>query len=30
MMVPPTVSDWVTDSSASNHTTSNVGNLTSI
>jgi hypothetical protein len=30
MMVPPTVTDWVTDSNASNHTTSSVGNLTSV
>jgi hypothetical protein len=30
MMVPPTVTDWVADSSASNHTTFNVGNLTFI
>jgi hypothetical protein len=27
---PPTVTDWVADSSASNHTTFNVGNLTSV
>jgi hypothetical protein len=27
-MVPPAVSDWVTDSDASNHTTSSAGNLT--
>jgi hypothetical protein len=30
MMVPPTVSDWVADSDTSNHTTSSVGNLTSV
>jgi hypothetical protein len=29
-MVPPTVTDWVADSSASNHTTSDAGNLTYI
>jgi hypothetical protein len=27
-MVPPMVTDWVTDSGASNHTTSSTGNLT--
>jgi hypothetical protein len=26
-MVPPAVTDWVIDSSASNHTTSNIDNL---
>jgi hypothetical protein len=30
MMVPSTVTDWVTDSGASNHTTFSVGNLTSV
>jgi hypothetical protein len=30
MMVPPAVTDWVIDSGASNHTTFNVGNLTSV
>jgi hypothetical protein len=30
MMVPPAVSDWVTNFSASNHTTSSAGNLTSV
>jgi hypothetical protein len=30
VMVPPAVTDWVTDFSASNHTTSTAGNLTSI
>jgi hypothetical protein len=30
MMVPPAVYDWVTDSGASNHTTSSAGNLTSV
>jgi hypothetical protein len=29
-MTPPVVTDWVTDSGASNHTTSNAGNLTSV
>jgi hypothetical protein len=29
-MVPPTVTDWVTDSGASNHITFNIGNLTSV
>jgi hypothetical protein len=29
-MVPPTVTDWVAYSGASNHTTSSAGNLTSI
>jgi hypothetical protein len=29
-MVPPTVTDWVANSSASNHTTSDPGNLTYI
>jgi hypothetical protein len=29
-MVPPSISDWVTDSSAPNHTTSSAGNLTSV
>jgi hypothetical protein len=29
-MVPPVVTNWVADSSASNHTTSDVGNLTYI
>jgi hypothetical protein len=29
-MVPPVVTDWVADSGASNHTTSDVGNLTFI
>jgi hypothetical protein len=29
-LTPPTVTDWVTDSGASNHTTSDAGNLTSI
>jgi hypothetical protein len=29
-MVPPAVTDWVADSSASNHTTSDVSNLTSV
>jgi hypothetical protein len=29
-MVPPAVIDWVGDSSASNHTTSDAGNLTYI
>jgi hypothetical protein len=29
-MVPPVVTDWVTDSDASNHTTSSVGNLSSV
>jgi hypothetical protein len=29
-MVPPAVTDWVADSDASNHTTFNVGNLTSV
>jgi hypothetical protein len=29
-MVPPTVSDWVTDSDTSNHTTCSAGNLTSV
>jgi hypothetical protein len=27
---PPTITDWVTDSDASNHTTSDAGNLTSV
>jgi hypothetical protein len=30
MMVPPAVTDWVVDSGASNYTTFNVGNLTSV
>jgi hypothetical protein len=29
-LTPPVVTDWVADSSASNHTTSDAGNLTSI
>jgi hypothetical protein len=29
-MVPPAVTDWVTDSDASNHITSDAGNLTSV
>jgi hypothetical protein len=29
-MVPPAVTDWVADSGASNHTTSDAGNLTSV
>jgi hypothetical protein len=29
-MVPPSISDWVTDSDAPNHTTSSAGNLTSV
>jgi hypothetical protein len=29
-MVPPAVIDWVADSDASNHTTSDAGNLTSV
>jgi hypothetical protein len=29
-MVPPAVTDWVADSDASNHTTSDAGNLTSV
>jgi hypothetical protein len=29
-LIPPAVTDWVTDSGASNHTTLDVGNLTSI
>jgi hypothetical protein len=29
-LTPPTVTDWVADSAASNHTTSDVGNLTSV
>jgi hypothetical protein len=29
-MVPPTVTDWVTDSYASTHTTSSANNLTSV
>jgi hypothetical protein len=29
-MVPPAVTDWVADSGASSHTTSDVGNLTSV
>jgi hypothetical protein len=29
-LTPPVVTDWVTDSGASNHTTSDVGNLTSV
>jgi hypothetical protein len=29
-LTPPTVTNWVTDSGASNHTTSDVGNLTSV
>jgi hypothetical protein len=29
-LTPPTVTDWVVDSGASNHTTSDAGNLTSI
>jgi hypothetical protein len=29
-MVPHTVTDWVADSDTSNHTTSDVGNLTSV
>jgi hypothetical protein len=29
-MVPTTITDWVADSGASNHTTFNVGNLTSV
>jgi hypothetical protein len=29
-MIPPVVTNWVADSSASNHTTSDVGNLTYI
>jgi hypothetical protein len=29
-LTPPTVTDWVVDSGASNHTTSDVGNLTSV
>jgi hypothetical protein len=28
VVTPPTITDWVADSSASNHTTSNAGNLT--
>jgi hypothetical protein len=27
---PPTITNWVTDSDASNHTTSDAGNLTSV
>jgi hypothetical protein len=30
VLTPPTVTNWVTDSDASNHTTSDAGNLTSI
>jgi hypothetical protein len=30
MIVPPAVTDWVTDYDVSNHTTSSVGNLTSV
>jgi hypothetical protein len=29
-LTPPAVTDWVTDSGASNHTTSDAGNLTSV
>jgi hypothetical protein len=29
-MVPPTVTEWVTDFGASNHTTFSAGNLTSV
>jgi hypothetical protein len=29
-MVPPAVTNWVADSGASNHTTSDAGNLTSV
>jgi hypothetical protein len=29
-LTPPTVTDWVADSGASNHTTSDAGNFTSI
>jgi hypothetical protein len=29
-LTPPMVTDWITDSDASNHTTSDVGNLTSV
>jgi hypothetical protein len=29
-LTPPMVTDWVVDSAASNHTTSDVGNLTSV
>jgi hypothetical protein len=29
-MVPPAVTDWVADSDASNHITSDAGNLTSV
>jgi hypothetical protein len=29
-LTPPVVTDWVTDSGASNHTTSDAGNLTSV
>jgi hypothetical protein len=29
-LTPPVITDWVTDSSASNHTTSDASNLTSI
>jgi hypothetical protein len=29
-LTPPTVTDWIADSAASNHTTSDVGNLTSV
>jgi hypothetical protein len=29
-LTPPVVTDWVVDSGASNHTTSDAGNLTSI
>jgi hypothetical protein len=29
-LIPPAVTDWVADSSASNHTTSDAGNLTSV
>jgi hypothetical protein len=29
-LTPPAVTDWITDSDASNHTTSDVGNLTSV
>jgi hypothetical protein len=30
VLTPPAVTDWVANSSASNHTTSDVGNLTSV
>jgi hypothetical protein len=30
VVVPPTVTDWVSDSGSSNHTTSDAGNLTSV